>query len=408
MIRAFNEMSFNEFKQGRFAKIKEEIQSKEKEYILNIDQNEFAEYLYHEYLLYPLKIDQDSESIEEPTKSKEQYEDRLWEETRLIDVYTFNLKYNFTGSPILFKIRPNPWNSVSGNIEVDEYELSVSFSFKMYKLDAEEFKKNKNRHFQDTFLNLDKLNNNLQEINDQLLSTIVSYILAEKKKYQEENDFFSAINIRTNRNTESVFTAPTIKRKIIPQPKVPQGKEFTSEPTMSQKMYDDVLKVVYDSGKSMEKKPALYQNKDEEGLRDQFLFVLETRYIGIAASGETFNRAGKTDILLKYAADGTNVFVAECKFWHGASGYLKAISQLFDRYLSWRDSKVAIIIFVTNNDFSNVLKIIKQETSNHQYFVKQIGERGESSFTYEFRLAQDAQKPVLVEVMAFHYDKKKS
>lgn len=97
-------------------------------------------------------------------------------------------------------------------------------------------------------------------------------------------------------------------------------------------MFNDVLKVIYDSGKSMERKPALYQDKDEEGLRDQFVFVLETRYESITASGETFNRSGKTDILLKHAQDGSNVFVAECKVWHGASEFLLAITQLFEKY----------------------------------------------------------------------------
>jgi len=62
---------------------------------------------------------------------------------------------------------------------------------------------------------------------------------------------------------------------------------------MSTEMYNDVLKVIYDSGKNMEKKTALYKGKDEEGLRDQFLFVLETRYEGTTATGETFNRSGK-------------------------------------------------------------------------------------------------------------------
>lgn len=90
---------------------------------------------------------------------------------------------------------------------------------------------------------------------------------------------------------------------------------------MATNMYHDVLKVIYDSGKGMERKPKLYIGKDEEGLRDQFLYVLETRYVGITATGETFNSIGKADIILKYANDGSNLFVAECKFWHGGKGF---------------------------------------------------------------------------------------
>jgi hypothetical protein len=174
---------------------------------------------------------------------------------------------------------------------------------------------------------------------------------------------------------------------------------------MSKEMYDDILKVIYDSGKSMERKPALYKDKDEEGLRDQFLFILETRYEGTTATGETFNRGGKTDILLKYAEDGSNLFVAECKFWNGASEFLEGISQLFDRYLTWHDSKAALLIFVKNKDFSSVLQTIRDKIKTHPYFVKEKGVRRDTSFSYSFRLPQDKDKPVYFEILAFHYDK---
>ena len=169
-------------------------------------------------------------------------------------------------------------------------------------------------------------------------------------------------------------------------------------------MYDDILKVIYELGKSMEKKPSTYQHKDEEGIRDQFLLVLETRYDSTTASGETFNKKGKTDIILKYSKDGSNLFVAECKFWHGPSEFHKAISQLFDRYLTWRDSKAALILFVTNNDFSKVIETIKNESLKHPYFEKSIGKRGETSFSYLFHLPQDKDKKVCFEIIAFHFD----
>jgi len=163
--------------------------------------------------------------------------------------------------------------------------------------------------------------------------------------------------------------------------------------------------VIYQLGKSMEKKPSTYKDKDEEGIRDQFLLVLETRYDSTTASGETFNRDGKTDIILKFAKDGSNLFVAECKFWHGPSEFHNAISQLFDRYLTWRDSKVAILLFVTNKDFTKVIDTIKKETPSHLYFLKTIGTRGETSFSFHFHLPQDKNKIVFLEIIAFHFDK---
>ena len=75
----------------------------------------------------------------------------------------------------------------------------------------------------------------------------------------------------------------------------------------------------------MERKPSLYRGKEEEDLRDQFLLFLETRYAATTGTSETFNKAGKTDILLKYE-DGTNLFVAECKWWKGEREFHAAIN----------------------------------------------------------------------------------
>lgn len=68
-----------------------------------------------------------------------------------------------------------------------------------------------------------------------------------------------------------------------------------------------------------------------------------------------------------------------------------------------RDSKVALIFFVTNKDFTNVLKSIKEEAKKNEYFVKYIDDRNDSSFSYIFRLPQDPNKEIFLEILAFHY-----
>jgi hypothetical protein len=404
-INAFYEIESYTYRQEKSNSIVSEITNKGKEYILGVDENEFIDYLIQKYSLEPLIVDKENPSIYEPSVSKEWVEDRMWRGKYQADVYTFTIIYKFTGSSELFKVKPDTWTMTTTEISVNEQNSTVSFSFKLYRQDPAEFN-NAKRDFENrAFANLQNVNNLVNSWNNSIKELAASTFQEHKRKFRQENDFFAAINVKVNSNTSSVFTAPTIKKKIIPQPTVNSKKEFSSEPMMSKEMYNDVLKVIYDSGKNMEKKPALYQNKDEEGLRDQFLFVLETRYDGTTASGETFNRSGKTDILLKYANDGSNLFVAECKFWHGINEFQKAISQLFDRYLTWRDSKTALIMFVTNKDFTNVIETVKKEINVHPYFSKLVGQRGETSFSYLFHLPQDNQKPVQLEIMLFHYDK---
>ncbi|MBZ4042364.1 hypothetical protein [Flavobacterium hibisci] len=401
-MKSFSGISWLDFPAQHFGRIKEEILSKGKDYILKIDEEEFIEYLVEKYKVEPLQIYLETESVSEPQKKIEKRSDP-WGYYFDAEVYYFTVSYEFSGSEELFFVQPNPRTMVSYDINVKNNR--VSFLFSIYQQDVREFNRAKSEAYSYAFNNLERINNNVQSISDSFESAVKRTFHNEKNKFKQENDFFAAINVNVNKNTESIFTIPTITKKDIPQPKEPNNKEFSSEPAMSMKMYNDILKVIYDLGKSMEKKPSTYQGKDEEALRDQILLFLETRYDGTTATGETFNRGGKTDIILKYANDNSNLFVAECKFWHGTSEFLKAISQLFDRYLTWRDSKTALILFVTNKNFSNVLSTIKNEVINHEYYVSSNGEKGESSFSYVFRLPQDENKKVLLEIIALNYDK---
>lgn len=401
-MRAFTLIYWSDYIQKFYEQIKNEILSRDKDYILKVDEEEYIQYLISKYYPEPLIILTDTEHFDEPRKSKEMIPDRFGYKNEC-ESLLFTIKYKFTGNSELFKVIPNPYNHSTYEIFISGSE--VSFNFKIYKQDPAEFNREKSNCYSLAFANLAYLNQNLTELQKDFEQKIISIFQQEKNKYKSENDFYAAINLKVDPNTTSLYTVPTIKKKIIPQPTISKTKEFSSDPMMATEMYNDIIKVIYDLGKSMEKKPSIYKGKDEEGLRDQILLFLETRYESTTATGETFNRGGKTDILLKYSYDNSNLFVAECKFWHGASEFSKAINQLFDRYLTWRDSKVALIIFVNNNDFTTVLQTIKTDIKTHPYYVRENGNRGESSFSYIFHLSQDNNKNVYFEIMAFHFDK---
>ena len=81
-------------------------------------------------------------------------------------------------------------------------------------------------------------------------------------------------------------------------------------------------------------------------LRDHLLIALNLPGEG-RGGGELFNGAGKTDILIREG--DRNVFIAECEFWRGPKAATAALTQLFG-YLVWRDSKSALIIFITTKE----------------------------------------------------------
>jgi hypothetical protein len=402
-MKSFNEIDSYNYERELKAQIAKEIENEGKEQILGVDEEDYKKYLYEKYSFEQLVLTPGSEQMGMPDKTQETREDRHYREKYTVEVYNFTITYHFTGSPELFKVRAGTWVMRQTNIYVDDRKNTVSIKFKVYKQDATEFNRAKKEEYDAAFINLDNANTFALTWNNQLKDYVKEKFEAKKNFLLKENSFFTAINIPVDATTNNLFTAPTIKKKDIPKPTLRGTKEYSSEPIMSPTMYEDVIESIYSFGKSMERKPSTYQGKDEEALRDQFLLILETRYAEVTATGETFNKTGKTDILLKYAKDGTNLFIAECKFWHGQSEFLQAISQLFDRYLTWRDSKVAMMFFVSNKQFSSVLKSAEEAIKTHPYYISKKGQRGESSLSYLLHLPGDQDKIVHVEVMFFHF-----
>src|SRR5215467_3757893 len=74
-IRSFNEITTYDFAARQNEQIKSEIQTKSKEYILEVNAEEFIQYLVDKYSLQPLTVDFSDETTDAPIISKETIED---------------------------------------------------------------------------------------------------------------------------------------------------------------------------------------------------------------------------------------------------------------------------------------------------------------------------------------------
>lgn len=166
---------------------------------------------------------------------------------------------------------------------------------------------------------------------------------------------------------------------------------------MSIEHYQYVLTVVQSMTQVMERSPSTFVTMGEEALRDHYLVQLNGQFEG-QATGETFNAAGKTDILLRI--NGKNVFIGECKFWKGAKGYGETIDQLLS-YQSWRDTKTAILIFNRNRDTSKVLEEIKSATEAHPNYKRTLKYKHESGFRFVMHHPSDANRELTMTVLVF-------
>jgi hypothetical protein len=67
---------------------------------------------------------------------------------------------------------------------------------------------------------------------------------------------------------------------------------------LAEQDYQHVLTVIEGMTATMERNPTTFAKLDEEQLRDMYLVPLNGNFEG-AATGETFNAEGKTDIIVR-------------------------------------------------------------------------------------------------------------
>lgn len=135
----------------------------------------------------------------------------------------------------------------------------------------------------------------------------------------------------------------------------------------------------------------------EEDIRQHFLVQLNGQYEG-QATGETFNYEGKTDILIR--SEGRNIFIAECKFWRGPKAFTETIDQIL-AYTSWRDTKIAILVFNRNKNLSSVLEKIPLEIQNHKNFKRFLEYQRESGWRAIFHHPGDNNREILISVHVY-------
>lgn len=125
----------------------------------------------------------------------------------------------------------------------------------------------------------------------------------------------------------------------------------------------------------------------EEALRDVLLAALNMSFPS-QASGETFNRTGKTDLLVRYGTE--TAFVGECKFWGGEKLFRETVDQLLG-HLTSRDLLTAAVIFNRTRDVSAVASKILGCIREHGRYVEDtevdlVGRR----FRFRFKHPRDA------------------
>ncbi len=152
-----------------------------------------------------------------------------------------------------------------------------------------------------------------------------------------------------------------------PAPSLPEtradDKPPELEPVLDERVLEHILGIIRMQARQMEQSPGTYAGMGEEDRRQTIVATLNT---GARRRRRSTSRAGPTS---SSATTGATSSSASASSGRGAGGFTEAIDQLFG-YTGWRDTKLAIVMFVREKGLTAILKKAKATLEQHPQFVR--------------------------------------
>ena len=401
MGELFNRSDWHSFIESNRKSLKDEIGSMNGNRLLNTAEDDLVKYFEEKYFFYVPELDEDEIAVEQNEVEIDVSRDprrSIWDRSQPFYLKGTKITFHipFTGEEVFFSVQPSQYymKRFFGDIinsTIIHSISSVDLTAEQVQSSIEQFLREVNEHLQTQRKDSVSYNKSLEtKIREQLNH--------RKEKLLKDQNLVASLGFKMKSNTSmpSSYIAPEVKRKKIQLPPA-SSAPYKPEPILSDSDYNNILTILENMILVMERSPKAFHDIDEEALRMHFLMQLNGQYEG-SATGETFNYNGKTDILIR--CEGKNIFIAECKFWKGKAQYLKTIDQVLS-YTSWRDSKVAVLIFNRNKNLSSVIAEIKTSTPTHSNFKRVIDDSEDLKFQYIFGQMSDSNRELTLTVMIF-------
>jgi len=382
-----------------------EIRGLENSYVLRTSPTELEQHHLDKAHIEPLILQADEYHIEDQRSiavdAKRDPNQMVFpgDRTRHIPGTQLTIAMPFEGDPMLWNIRPSS-HGMSGYPEIDLRGNIVLFlhQFADTAANPETLKAEIDRQVASLQNSVETLRGDVEQHNKTAPDTIRSALEAKRKQAQAASGAVSAIGIPIKRRDQpATYVAPVTRRKLPIHRPVPTAGNYEDEPELTEPEYQHILSVMRSLSVVVERNPASFAALDEESIRDHILLQLNGHYEG-SATGETFNRSGKTDILIRVA--DRNIFIGECKFWHGPKNCDEAIDQLLS-YLTWRDCKTALIIFNRQKHPSAVAQKMHETMTGHKGHRKTVSNDATGNGRYVFVKESDPGRDITITTLLF-------
>jgi hypothetical protein len=373
-----------------------EIQQIDPDRLLNTPVDDLVAYVSEKYGMEVPVLRRDQAVLDEPQETVVEIND--YGRQIRVPATLLTLTVPFDGEREMFFVRPSTFDLGPPRAAVTNDSLVLRLTVRNSEQDR--VKDTLNGALNDIERYLGWQMSAIEGLNSNLPTQARQTIEARKERLLRDRNLVSSLGfaVKPRENVPLTYTAPQVRRKI--EPKLPPAPTtpFKPEPVLQEDHYDHILGVMGNMTMVMERSPTAFAEMGEEDIRQHYLVQLNGHFEG-AATGETFNHQGKTDILIR--TDGKNIFIAECKFWRGEKQFSETVDQILS-YLSWRDTKAAIVLFNRNKEFSQVLAKIKEAMAAHPHRKRGPKDESETRFRYVFGNPSDHSREIVLTVLAFN------
>lgn len=383
--------------------VRSKIHNESRDYILNVNEEEYRSHLEAEFRIEPLQLGHDNIEVVkqfEKTISVKEYDQGFQRTGTFI---TFAIP--FTGERELFFQKPSTSSTISPRGEVTKTnELLLTFEDRG---DADVIRAELDKAVATIDQHIAWQRTQILAWNNSLAGLIAQEFKSRKYKFLQDVGVLGKLGLplRKRADVPETFAVPVKKKLGIDRPSASAKPEpYQAHSVITQEAYEEILAAMRKMALTMERSPSAYEKMGEEDLRMLFLVTLNGAFEA-DATGETFNFGGKTDILLR--REGRNLFIAECKFWAGPKQFLKTIDQLLN-YLTWRDCRAAILVFVRDTSMATVLEKVPETLARHPNFQRSIDSTGSDEFRAKMKSARDKALSLDLAVQVYHVPNKDS
>jgi hypothetical protein len=389
----------------------DEVERQPQNSILGIPPDDLAESIASRHLVQPVEFDDDGiyADHQETTISVKDLGERFFysEDTVTVPATRVTFHVPFTGDPRLLLLQGSSISSMMPRAIVGDGVLTFEYERRAGDENAAQLKAEFEKSLHQTKGFATQNSNEAKRHNEQLVGAVKAAIEARREKLLKAQNMAANLGYPLKRRADAptTYTVPQKRKPIVPvktSPAAAQGvPAFKPEPTLDVAEYENILRIIEGMATVLERSPKPFAKMKEEDLRTHFLVQLNGQYEG-NATGETFNMEGKTDILIR--VENQNIFIGECKFWHGPQQFTETINQLLG-YTSWRDTKTALVIFNRDAQTSGVVAQIPGLLAAHPNFKRAVPQDGETRFRAVLHQNGDTNREIIVTVLVFDVPK---